>query len=124
MWRMRWQIKETCLLAMMALLWLPMSISQAQEERNAEASATGSQVFALDDTKDLVLQDLKAEGVEYKGRKAVHLTTQDAAEYGFAFIDGTRFQDGTIEVDIATKVNAPPGVRMPGFVGIAFRALP
>ena len=30
-------------------------------------------------------------------------------------------QDGTIEADIAIKIIPPPGVRMPGFVGIAFR---
>src|SRR5207249_5233207 len=31
---------------------------------------------------------------------------------------------GTIEADIALKITTPPGVRMPGFVGIAFRARP
>jgi hypothetical protein len=38
------------------------------------------------------------------------------------------FQDGTIEGEIALKITAPPGApgarRMPGFVGIAFRARP
>ena len=42
-------------------------------------------------------------------------------EATLALINGTQFRDGTIEVDIATKVNAPPGVRRPGFTGIAFR---
>jgi hypothetical protein len=38
-------------------------------------------------------------------------------------VKGTDFQDGTIEVDIAVKVTAvPPGARMPGFIGIPFRA--
>jgi hypothetical protein len=45
-------------------------------------------------------------------------------EDGFAFLRGTDFQDGTIEADIALKITTPPGVRMPGFVGIAFRARP
>src|SRR5689334_2142731 len=36
----------------------------------------------------------------------------------------TDFQDGTIEADIALKITTPPGMRMPGFVGIAFRARP
>jgi hypothetical protein len=39
-------------------------------------------------------------------------------------VNGTEFHDGTIDVDIATKVTTPPGVRMPGFVGIAFRVRP
>jgi hypothetical protein len=37
---------------------------------------------------------------------------------------GTDFQDGAIEAEVALKVTTPSGVRMPGFVGIAFRARP
>ncbi len=84
----------------------------------AQASSN-VQTFALSDTKDLVLLDVKAEAVEYKGRKAVRLTTEKG---GFTVLRGTEFQDGTIEADIALKLTTPPGVRMPGFVGIAFRA--
>jgi hypothetical protein len=62
------------------------------------------------------------ETVEYQGRKAVRLTTQPSTEETFAFIKGALIQDGTIEADIALKKTTPPGVRMPGFVGIAFRA--
>ena len=82
-----------------------------------------AQTFGLSDTKDLVLLNVKAEAVEYKGRKAVRLT-KDAQKDGFALLRGTDFQDGTIEADIALKITTPPGVRMPGFVGIAFRARP
>ena len=82
-----------------------------------------AQTFGLSDTKDLVLLNVKAEAVEYKGRKAVRLT-KDAQKGGFALLRGTDFQDGTIEADIALKITTPPGVRMPGFVGIAFRARP
>ena len=86
------------------------------------------QSFALSDTKDLVLVNVKAEAVEYKGRKAVRITKdKDTAKGdfdGFALLKGADFQDGTIEADIALKITTPPGVRMPGFVGIAFRARP
>src|SRR5205823_2206918 len=41
-----------------------------------------------------------------------------------AFLKGAQIQDGTIECDIALKITTPPGVRMPGFVGVAFRARP
>ena len=82
-----------------------------------------AQTFALSDTKDLVLVNVKADAVEYKGRKAVRLTN-DTQKDGFALLRGTDFQDGTIEGDIALKITTPPGVRMPGFVGIAFRARP
>src|SRR5881394_1904399 len=86
-------------------------------------AAPDAQTFALSDAKDLVLLNVKAEAVEYKGRKAVRLT-KDAQKDGFALLRGTDFQDGTIEADIALKITTPPGVRMPGFVGIAFRARP
>lgn len=66
---------------------------------------------------------MKADAVEYRGRKAVRLIKeQDGA--GIAFIKGSQFHDGTIEADIATKITTPPGVRMPGFIGIAFRTRP
>src|SRR5437588_3527513 len=82
-----------------------------------------AQTFALSDTKDLVLLNVKADAVEYKGRKAVRIT-KDTEKDGFALLRGTDFQDGVIEADIALKITTPPGVRMPGFVGIAFRARP
>ena len=63
----------------------------------------------------------KAETVEYQGRKAVRLTTQESSEEAFAVLKGAQIQDGTIEADIALKTTTPPGVRMPGFAGIAFR---
>ena len=44
--------------------------------------------------------------------------------YGFVLLPGTDFEDGTIEADIALKATAPPGVRYPGFIGIAFRTRP
>lgn len=86
-------------------------------------TAPEAQTFALSDAKDLVALNVKAEAVEYKGRKAVRLT-KDVQKDGFALLKGTDFQDGTIEADIALKTTTPPGVRMPGFVGIAFRARP
>jgi len=94
----------------------------ATHATHAQQAPPASQSFALTDTKDLTEQGVKAEAVEYKGRKAIRLTTQ--VEFGLAFLNGTQFRDGTIDVDIATKILTPPGVRMPGFTGIAFRANP
>jgi len=101
---------------------LSVHVAETQQAANIEPDAPPSQTFALADTKDLVEQDVKAEAVEYRGRKAIRLTTQ--AEDGLAFVQGTQFRDGTIDVDVATKTTAPPGARMPGFTGIAFRARP
>jgi hypothetical protein len=86
-------------------------------------AASNVQTFALSDTKELVLLNVKADAVEYQGRKAVRLT-KDTEKDGFALLPGTDFQDGVIEADIALKITTPPGLRMPGFVGIAFRARP
>ena len=85
---------------------------------------TGSpQSFPLDTAAGLDAHDAKLEAAEFKGRKAVRLTT-DARDGGLALIHGSDLQDGTIEADLAVKITTPPGVRMPGFTGIAFRAKP
>src|SRR5271168_2174240 len=102
------------------LLLCVMRVAGAQEVHNTDQAVPASQSFALADTKDLTELNIKAEAVEYRGRKAVRLTA--LGEDGLAFVNGTQFRDGTIEVDIATRVTTPPGVRMPGFIGIAFRA--
>jgi hypothetical protein len=83
------------------------------------------QTFPLTNTNDLILVNVKADAVEYQGRKCVRLT-DDTKKDGFALLRGTRdFQDGIIEADIALKIGPPPPpFRMPGFVGIAFRARP
>lgn len=81
------------------------------------------QTFPLRDTTGLITRNVKAEAVEYQGRRAVRLTKEGFAD-GFAVLPGTDFQDGVIEADIALKVTTPKGVRYPGFVGIAFRARP
>jgi len=81
------------------------------------------QTFALSDTKDLVLVNVQADAVEFNSRKAVRIT-KNREKDGFALLRGTDFQDGIIEGDVALKITTPPGVRMPGFFGIAFRARP
>src|SRR5439155_1179418 len=86
-------------------------------------ATSNAQTFALSDTKDLVLLNVKADAIEYQGRQAVRLTKETEKD-GFALLRGTDFQDGAIEADIALKITTPPGVRMPGFVGIGFRARP
>lgn len=86
-------------------------------------NAPGVQTFRLADTTGLIAKNVTVKAVEYKGRKAV-VVTPSGEEDGFALLPSVDFQDGTIEADIALKITTPPGVRMPGFVGIAFRARP
>lgn len=96
--------------------------TSAQGAQNVDSPTPAPQTLALADTQDLVAQGVKAEAVEYRGRKAVRLTAQ--GEQGFAFVKGVDFRDGVIELEMATKTTTPPGVRMPGFTGVAFRARP
>ena len=83
------------------------------------------QSFPLNDTKGLVAQDLMIDNGDFLGRKAVRLVkTREKGVDGFVPLPGVDFQAGTIEADVAVKITAPPGTRMPGFIGIAFRARP
>jgi hypothetical protein len=82
------------------------------------------QVFPLRDTTGLSAPKVKTEAVKYLGRESVRITLEGDDHEGLALLPGTDFQDGVIEADIALKSTLPPGVRFPGFVGIAFRARP
>jgi hypothetical protein len=93
--------------------------ANAQSHRSPQPAT--STTFAPIDPNDLMVSGGKAETAEYQGRKAVRLTTQSHEEV-FAFLKDIQMEDGMIEADIAMKRTTPPGVRMPGFIGIAFRA--
>jgi hypothetical protein len=84
------------------------------------------QTFPLRDTAGLIAPMLpskvKTEAVKYQGRDSVRITVEGDDNDGLVLLPGTDFQDGVIEADIALKTTVPPGVRYPGFIGIAFRA--
>lgn len=86
------------------------------------SAQTGVQMFPLRDTSGLQARGVKAEAVTYKGRRCVKITVDGEDRAGPVLLPGTDFQDGVIEADIALKPTTPPGMRYPGFVGIAFRA--
>ncbi len=89
------------------------------------AAAAADQVYPLTDAKGLVAHNAKVEPAEFKGRQAVRLTAPEEAKgTSLAVLDGVDFQDGVIDVDLAVKITTPPGVRMPGFIGVAFRVQP
>src|SRR5437870_4525497 len=92
---------------MSRIIWLANRVLQAAAIVVACAgfspAKSNDQTFALSDTQDLVLLNVKAKAVEYKGRKAVRLT-KDVTKDGFALLRGSDFQDGTIEADIALKL--------------------
>jgi hypothetical protein len=89
------------------------------------SAASNVQNFPLKDATGLEAHNVKFESVTYQGRPAVRMTTlTQGDDAGFALLPGTDFQDGTIDVDLAVKILTPPGTRMPGFTGLAFRSKP
>jgi Domain of Unknown Function (DUF1080) len=119
---MRRFIKTSLRCGALLLFLYAVSLSRVQAARNTDLAAPALQSYALTDINDLVMAPgVKAEAVEYRGRKAVRLTKDASDEPALAFVSGTQFRDGTIEVDVATRLIRPPGVRRPGFSGIAFR---
>ena len=105
------------------LLFLLFAPSPGRSQNSPGAALPAPQSFPLTDTSALSVAGGKAESVEYLGRKAVCLTTQANGDI-FAYVNGSSIQDGIIEFDFAVKITTPPGVRMPGFTGLAFRARP
>lgn len=101
----------------------PLLVAGAFAVTLAGATARAQQ-FPLTDAKGLALRDVTLDPVTVFGRKAVRMLTVKDKEDGFAFLPGVEFQDGTIDLDVALKPTTPPGVRMPGFIGVAFRARP
>jgi hypothetical protein len=92
----------------------------------AAQTPAAPQSFPLTDTKGLVAaQGLTIDTADFLGRKAVRFVkTREGGVAGFVPLPGVDFQDGTIEADFAVKITAAVETRMPGFIGIAFRARP
>ncbi|HEX9161895.1 MAG TPA: hypothetical protein VF980_09340 [Thermoanaerobaculia bacterium] len=67
---------------------------------------------------------VKVEAANYRGRKCVRITMEGEDGAGLVLLPGADFQDGVIDADFALKITTPPGMRYPGFVGIAFRVRP
>jgi hypothetical protein len=74
----------------------------------------------------LKLTNVKAEPATYKGKACIRITEAATgnAESAIASIEGSDFEDGVIEVELAgdTRPNADPTAR--GFTGMAFRLTP
>lgn len=71
---------------------------------------------------------LDAHGVSvasatYQGKTAVHIDALPDAQNGqsYAIVKGSRFHNGTIDVDLAGKPSANANAGARGFIGIAFR---
>jgi hypothetical protein len=94
--------------------------------------ALGTPLFAegngrtlkLDPVGDLALVGARAEVVNYRGQRAVHLQSRLGHEADddsmLAIVPASDFRDGTIELDVAgSPIPQVPNAR--GFIGVAFR---
>jgi hypothetical protein len=96
---------------------------------SGQESKPAALTFRLDSLSGLEIVNIKAEVVEYRGRRALHLirradqpsVTTPQMEDSLAILDGADFKDGMIETEVAgtPAVGAPADAR--GFIGIAFR---
>src|SRR3989440_3325419 len=99
-------VQSFVLLTMMpsAILW-----PHAQSSQNVPG-------IALD---QLELHNVKAEAANYSGKPAVRVDALPDAANGasYAIWKGSRFHNGTIEVELAGKPGAHSGPGGPGFIG-------
>src|SRR5689334_10984811 len=106
--------KLTILRMAMALLFMLAScvaafssvLLPAERETNQE-TASSSMVNMDFDSPQWQVYDQNARKEEYLGRKSLYLKS------GFAFLKDVAFEDGVIEVDLATT-------SLPSFVGVIF----
>jgi hypothetical protein len=92
------------------------------------AGALDAQVteHALESTDGLELINVSTEVVELEGRRGLRVgRADDYVEGGtLVLIEGTEFQNGTIELELAGEPAADADPAMRGFVGVAFRVDP
>lgn len=68
--------------------------------------------------QQLELRNLKAEVTQHQGRTVTHLSGEGSN--GLAILKGSKFQNGTIEVELAGSPGPQANTAARGFVGIAF----
>jgi hypothetical protein len=84
-----------------------------------------SRMIDLDRPDGLDLRGVKAENVEYQGRKALRLAESGQENsLGLAILKGVTFRDGTIDLEVSGAPAKGAGEGARGFIGIAFRVGP
>jgi Domain of Unknown Function (DUF1080) len=88
------------------------------------AGCANAKSLDIDRVSDLTLIATRAEVVNYRGRRALHLQSRIGHEADddsmLAVVPASDFKDGTIELDVAgSPIPQVPNAR--GFIGVAFR---
>jgi 3-keto-disaccharide hydrolase len=87
----------------------------------ASTEAASNNRLMIESGAHLEFVNTVPKAVTYRGRKALRLTAPPD-NGAVALIDGSDFQDGTIEVDLAGLPGAGASDTARGFVGVAFRS--
>jgi len=91
-----------------------------------QGSTPSTKVLKLDSTSGLEIIHSKAEIVDYRGKRALHLAPQKDHDPDrqsmIALVTGTDFKDGTIEAEVAGLPITEMDPTARGFVGLLFRA--
>jgi len=97
-----------------ALVSIALAIALAQD---AQAGS-----YPLNTTEGVRAYGAEISVVEYRGHDALRMVEREQGKADtIAVIDGTRLQDGVIEVELAGAPRSDAREGMRGFIGIAFR---
>jgi len=95
---------------------------------SGQEKKAGTIAYRLDSTTGLEMINTNAEVVNYRGRRALHLTPPQGHEpdkgWMIALVTGTDFKDGIIEAEVAGVPITAMDPTARGFVGVVFRAQP
>ena len=91
-----------------------------------------ARAFRLDSLSGLQLENVKADLVDYRGRRALHLLPQQGTvtagwqgqTEAMAIVAGSDFKNGVIDVELAGAPMAGAREGSRGFVGLTFRTAP
>jgi hypothetical protein len=90
-----------------------------------QGSTPSTKVLKLDSTSGLEILNSRAEIVNYRGKRTLHLAPQKEhdpnRESMVALVTGTDFKDGTIEAEVAGLPITEMDATARGFVGVLFR---
>jgi hypothetical protein len=91
-------------------------------------ASLGAQVIEkpLTSADGLELVNVKVEAVEHAGRRGIRVTRADGYSEGgtLVLIEGSDFEDGVIELELAGEPAPGADPAMRGFIGVAFRVDP
>ena len=105
------------------LLFLLVIISYLFGQTGKDSAA---KIFPLESVKDLELVNVKAEAIEFEGKKGIQISKVEGEINGetLVIIPETNFKNGIIEIELSGEPGIDAGAQMRGFVGVAFRVNP